>query len=170
MAQATWEKIPSATQEKSKSTRESLKFVIGGLLMLGAVAYLLLSGTLAGAQYFITVDELASSSQYVGETVRVSGVVIGETIDYDLETLTIEFSIANIPSEFTDLAQTLYESANNPDALRLQVIVQNEPKPDLLQHEAQAILTGTLAEDGIFYADELLLKCPSRYEEAGPEV
>ena len=39
--------------------------------------------------------------------------------------------------------------------------------PDLLQHEAQAIMTGRLGDDGVFYADELLLKCPSRYEESG---
>jgi cytochrome c-type biogenesis protein CcmE len=25
-----------------------------------------------------------------------------------------------------------------------------------------------MGEDGIFYADELLLKCPTRYEEAVP--
>jgi cytochrome c-type biogenesis protein CcmE len=43
------------------------------------------------------------------------------------------------------------------------------PKPDLLRNEAQAIMTGHLGEDGIFYAEELLLKCPTRYEEAVPE-
>jgi len=42
-------------------------------------------------------------------------------------------------------------------------------KPDLLKHEAQAIVTGHLGADGIFYADELLLKCPTRYEEAVPD-
>jgi cytochrome c-type biogenesis protein CcmE len=43
------------------------------------------------------------------------------------------------------------------------------PKPDLLQHEAQAIMTGRLGEDGKFFADELLLKCPTKYEDAVPE-
>jgi cytochrome c-type biogenesis protein CcmE len=43
------------------------------------------------------------------------------------------------------------------------------PLPDLLRNEAQAIVTGKLGEDGIFYADELLLKCPTKYEEAVPE-
>jgi cytochrome c-type biogenesis protein CcmE len=42
-------------------------------------------------------------------------------------------------------------------------------KPDLLQNEAQAIVTGELGEDGIFYANELLLRCPTRYEEAVPD-
>jgi cytochrome c-type biogenesis protein CcmE len=30
-------------------------------------------------------------------------------------------------------------------------------------------MTGHMGEDGIFYAEELLLKCPTRYEEAVPE-
>ena len=41
--------------------------------------------------------------------------------------------------------------------------------PDLLQNEAQAIMTGKMGEDGVFYATELLLKCPTKYEEAVPE-
>jgi cytochrome c-type biogenesis protein CcmE len=42
------------------------------------------------------------------------------------------------------------------------------PKPDLLRDEAQAIMTGHVGDDGVFYADELLLKCPTKYEEAVP--
>ncbi len=30
-------------------------------------------------------------------------------------------------------------------------------------------MTGHIEADGIFYADELLLKCPTKYEEAIPE-
>ena len=30
-------------------------------------------------------------------------------------------------------------------------------------------MIGELREDGKFYADEILLKCPSRYEEAVPD-
>jgi len=41
-------------------------------------------------------------------------------------------------------------------------------KPDLLKNEAQAIMSGRINENGVFEATELLLKCPSRYEEAVP--
>jgi cytochrome c-type biogenesis protein CcmE len=40
---------------------------------------------------------------------------------------------------------------------------------DLLRNEAQAIMTGKIGEDGVFYAEELLLKCPTKYEESVPE-
>ncbi|MBC8333994.1 MAG: cytochrome c maturation protein CcmE, partial [Anaerolineales bacterium] len=56
----------------------------------------------------------------------------------------------------------------DPTRERLTVLYTG-PIPDLLQNEAQAIMTGHIEADGIFYADELLLKCPTKYEEAIPE-
>jgi cytochrome c-type biogenesis protein CcmE len=53
------------------------------------------------------------------------------------------------------------------NATRLQVEYVG-PMPDLLRHEAQAIVTGRVGDDGVFYAEELLLKCPTRYEEDVP--
>jgi cytochrome c-type biogenesis protein CcmE len=55
----------------------------------------------------------------------------------------------------------------NPQAARMQVLYVG-PDPDLMRDEAQAIVTGRLAADGVFHADELLLKCPTRYQEAVP--
>lgn len=168
MAEMSWEKPTASTAPKSFGG-ERIKFVVGGLLLLGAVVYLMISGTIGGAQYFITVDQLVTSPEYAGQTVRISGAVDGDTIVYDGENLIIDFTIANIPLETTDLALTLHNAVNDPSATRLNVHIEGEVKPDLLQHEAQAILTGTLGADGMFNATELLLKCPSRYEESIPE-
>lgn len=166
MAQATWEKTTTdADFARLTRTGGRWKFLVGGLLILASIAYLVVSSTLTGARFFITVAEVVNDSSYIGETVRISGAVLGDTIQYDDENLTIEFTISHIPSEFDNLAEALHESVNNPDNVRLPVYIENEVKPDLLQHEAQAILTGTLREDGVFYATELLLKCPSRFED-----
>jgi cytochrome c-type biogenesis protein CcmE len=54
---------------------------------------------------------------------------------------------------------------NDPDAPRLD-IVYDDVKPDLLEGGVQAIIRGQLAQDGRFHADEILLKCPSRYQES----
>ncbi len=150
------------------------KFLIGGVVMLAAVVYLIVSNIGAQQEYFITVDELeAKQSDLVGRSIRISGAVIGDTIEYDGKTLT--FDIVNIPDSAATiedeggLAKVLHEAVTNPDAKRVTVILIDQPKPDLLQHEAQAIVTGTLGEDGMFHADELLLKCPTRYQEAVPE-
>ena len=50
MAQATWEKAPSSTTAKSRASGGRWKFLVGGLLILGAVAYLIASGTVGGAR------------------------------------------------------------------------------------------------------------------------
>ncbi len=169
MAEMTWEKpIIDGDSKTNRSSNERMKFLVGGVLLLGAVAYLIISGTLTGAQYFLTVDELVNDIEYTGQTVRISGAVVGESIQYDESNLIIDFVVANIPTETDDLALTLHQAVTDPTATRLAVHIENEVKPDLLENEAQAILTGTLGEDGVFYATELLLKCPSRYEESAP--
>lgn len=170
MTEMTWEKSQVAVPEKRKGRRGRWQFLVGGLLILGAVGYLIFSSTLSGARFFITVDEVVGSDTYVGQTVRLTGAVIGDTIEYDSANGNLRFTIAHIPESFEDLATALHESANNPTAQRLVVYMEDETKPDLLQHEAQAIITGELGEDGVFYASELLLKCPSRFEENGPNL
>lgn len=150
------------------------KFIIGGLLILAAVIYLVVSSTQASAQYFLTIDEmLARRSEIADRPIKLAGAVDGDSITYDAETLTLGFSMANVPADPDEveagggLAKVLYDALRDPEASRLNVVYVG-PKPDLLRHEAQAIVTGKLGDDGVFYADELLLKCPTRYEEEVP--
>jgi len=151
------------------------KFVVGGLLILGAVAYLIVNATSGSAQYFMTVDELmAKGSDVTGKNLRVSGAVIGDTIQYDPQTLTLTFEIAHVPADQSQLedegglAEALHEAVIDPSRSRMKVVYVGV-KPDLLRPEAQAIVTGSIGADGVFHADELLLKCPTRYEEAAPD-
>jgi len=151
-----------------------IKFLIGGLLIVAAVVYLIASSTQAAAQYYMTVDELAQKSEAVqGRDLKLAGAVDGDSITYDPETLTLGFTIAHVPGDLDEieagggLAEVLHRAVSDPTARRLQVEYVG-PKPDLLRHEAQAIVTGRLGEDGVFYADELLLKCPTRYEQEVP--
>ncbi len=151
------------------------KFLIGGLLVLAAVIYLIVSSMSANAEYFLTVEELqAQQQELAGKNLRISGAVVGDTIQYDAESLTLTFEVAHVPGNNAEieaqggLSSVLHEAVMDPTRARLQVAYIG-PKPDLLQNEAQAIMTGHLGEDGVFYADELLLKCPTKYEEAVPE-
>jgi len=150
------------------------KFVIGGILILGAVVFLIWSSTAANSEYFLTIDELAAKgSKIVDKNVRVSGAVIGDTIQYDTQSLTLTFEVAHVSGDNAQLetegglAEALHQAILDPSRQRITVVYIG-PKPDLLRNEAQAIVTGHLGADGIFYADELLLKCPTKYEEAVP--
>ena len=149
------------------------KFIVGGILMLAAVVLLVVTSLKGNAQYYLTINELVAGKVSPGSSIRISGVVLGDTITYDPRTLNLTFSVAHIPGDNNEieslggLAAVLHEASLNPDATRL-VVAYNGVQPDLLTNEAQAIMTGKLGEDGVFYADELLLKCPSRYEEGVP--
>ncbi len=151
------------------------KFIIGGLLIVAAVVYLIASSTQASAEYFMTIEEvLAQQDTIVGKSLRISGAVLGDTISYDPNTLTISFTVAHVTGDNDEietqggLAKVLHDAVRAEGTPRLDVIY-NGPMPDLLKDEAQAIMTGHLEADGVFYADELLLKCPTKYEEAVPE-
>jgi cytochrome c-type biogenesis protein CcmE len=126
------------------------------------------------AQYYLTIDELVTSSEsYNDRDIKVSGAVIGDSVTYDTESLTLRFTAVNVPADLDEiedeggLAEVLHNAVINQDANRIEVVYVG-PKPDLLRHEAQAIVTGRVGEDGVFYADELLLKCPTRYEDEVP--
>ena len=151
------------------------KFVIGGVLILAAVVVLIWTSTTQSAEYFYTIDELnAKGVGAVDRSMRVSGAVIGDSIQYDAQTLTLTFEVAHVPADNLaiesegGLAEVLHRAVLDPSRSRIKVMYQG-PKPDLLRNEAQAIMTGRLGSDGVFHAEELLLKCPTRYEEAVPE-
>lgn len=168
----------TATLQSGSANR--MKFIIGGLLIIAAVVYLIVSSTKASAQYFLTIQELndklnsGNSAAVMNQDLRISGAVIGDTIQYDSKTLNLTFTIANIPGDNKvieaqgGLAKVLHEAVVDSTQPRLQVIY-NGVKPDLLRDEAQAIITGKMGQDGVFRADELLLKCPTKYEDAVPQ-
>jgi len=151
MAEVALEKIQTGSGSRAK-------FLVGGLVILLAVGYLIVSSFGSSAQYFLTVAELRTKgADMIGDDVRISGVVNGDSIVYDAQALRLEFDVVD---SLDDLSNPLH-------------VVYIGPKPDLMQHEAQAIIEGAWQDDGVFYAhtraDSLLLKCPTRYEEDYPE-
>jgi cytochrome c-type biogenesis protein CcmE len=152
-----------------------VKFIIGGILIVAAIIYLIATATSANAQYFLTIDELlANPAENRNRDLRISGAVLGDSIKYDSQTLTLTFTVAHVPGDNKEieasggLAEVLHQAVIDPTRSRMQV-VYNGVMPDLLRDEAQAIMTGRFGDDNVFYADELLLKCPTKYEEAVPE-
>ncbi len=155
--------------------RAKPNFIIAGLLILAAVFYLMVSSTQDAAHYFLTVGEVLALDEATSQRpVTVSGAVLGESITYDGSRPRVTFTVVQVPGDPQEveaqggIAQVLHAAVQDPEAPRL-VVVYDDVKPDMLRHEAQAIIRGHLGADGRFYADEVLLKCPSRYEEALPE-
>jgi cytochrome c-type biogenesis protein CcmE len=176
MAEVQWEKKNVLAEHKTVKRSGRWKFLIVGVVILGAIAYLLFNSTLIGARYYVTVDDLLSDGDMLGKSVRVSGAVDGDPV-FDQDTGVLTFVIANIPNdndsirEQGGLALVLHNAVTNPDATRLTVVAHDTEIPDLLQHEAQAIMSGKLAQENgtyVFHADEITLKCPTKYQEDVP--
>jgi cytochrome c-type biogenesis protein CcmE len=173
MAEMSWEK--SATRPQVRPAVDRWKFIIVGVVLVGVVGFLLISGTLAGGRYFMTVNTLVSRPELQGKVVKISGAVIGTTIENHPEANYFTFTMSHLTDDINELntegglAKALNKAVNDPAAKHLKVVVKNQAMPDLLQNEAQAILTGRLADDGTFYADEILLKCPSKYQAEIPK-
>lgn len=157
MAQTTWTTREAALAQP-QSNRS--KFVVGGMVIVAAIIFLVANAMRGNTQLYVTVDEFyARQSQLAGRDLRVSGWVLGDSIKYT------QIDATNSRLEF-DVVDNLAAPGQ-----RLTIVALNEPKPDLLQHEAQALVEGRAGEDGAFYANPggLFLKCPTRYEEVSPE-
>ncbi len=154
--------------------RGSGKLIVAGLLIVAAVAYLIVTSTDNAARFFLTIEEVRALGENADrQRLTVSGAVLGETIRYDSSQPRVTFTIVQVPGDPREveraggLATVLRDAVNDPDAPRMDV-VYDDVRPDLLQHQSQAIVRGKLGKDGRFYADEVLLKCPSRYEDGLP--
>ncbi|MBN1873658.1 MAG: cytochrome c maturation protein CcmE [Anaerolineae bacterium] len=146
-------------------------YIVAGLLIVVAVIYLIISSTGSTAQYFVTIEELkAMGDEAQNRNLTISGAVLGDTLVYDAMQPRVTFTMVHVPGDPEEveaaggLATVLHAAVQNPTRAQIEVVYDGV-KPDLLQNEVQAIARGRLGEDGRFYAGELLLKCPSRYEE-----
>ena len=155
--------------------KNRITYILVAAAIVIAVVFLILTATAQESQFFITVAELSTlSPEEQHQPLVVSGAVDGDSIVYDESVPQVTFTIVDIPSDLKvieqrgGLAVVLEEAVQDPQAQRLQVTYRGV-KPDLLKANAQAILKGQLGEDGRFYSDDLLLKCPSRYAEDIPE-
>jgi len=93
------------------------------------------------------VTELQSRGSSIYEqNVRLTGVIQGESTDWNAQDLILKFEIAD-------------ESGRLP-------VVYKGLRPDMFQDGAQAVVEGRYTEGGTFEAHNLMLKCPSKYEEA----
>jgi cytochrome c-type biogenesis protein CcmE len=147
------------------------KFIIGGVVISVAVLLLAISNLRGNAQYYMTINELIIAPEKWNQNVRISGAVRGDSIQVNPQTGYLTFVAVNVPGDMKTVEQmrgiaaVLHQAVIDPNAASL-TIRYHGARPDLLKNEAQAIITGKMQPDGTFLADDLLLKCPSKYEAA----
>lgn len=108
-------------------------------VVAACVGYLIYSASGGASEYYLTVSELRSHPN--AGTVRVAGVVqddVRKSGGFHV-TFTEKDSTASMPVDYTG---TL---------------------PDIFKPGITVVAEGTLGQDGVFHAQTLLAKCPSRF-------
>lgn len=121
-----------------------LKFFIGGAIIVLVLGWLIFSNIEGASAHYLTVEELLAQGPS-DRMVRVSGLVVGQTIDWDPQELILRFEIAD-------------EGGSLP-------VVYQGARPDMFRDGAETVVEGKYASSGLFEASTLLLKCPSKYAE-----
>src|SRR5512135_2261398 len=82
----------------AKPRKMNVKFMIAGLVIVASIACLAVSSFQSNSMYYLTVPDLHSQAKAEGaafydKTVRVSGPLHKESIDWDAKTMTLKFHI-----------------------------------------------------------------------------
>lgn len=127
------------------SRRRYRKLVIGGAVIVLALAGLVLTGIRQSVVYFVTPSELrAATGSAAGKAYRVGGMVVTGSLRKDPATLRQEFLLtdgkATVPVRFRGIP------------------------PDLFGEGRGAVVEGTLGPDGTFQASTIMAKHSEEYK------
>ena len=137
---------PVKTQRPRRRTVR-WSFIIAGVLIAGAVLYLVLANTRASAEYYMTMGELQHCATCSSQTVRVAGQVAAGTVQRDNKTQVLRFTMT--------------------DGTRTMPVVYGGIVPDAFNAGLTVVVEGHI-QQGTFQAQTLLAKCPSKFQSATP--
>lgn len=136
----------SEKQERPDSAGPRVKLIIAVVVLTLAIGYLVFSSVKSSSAYYMTIGELkAGWTSLEDKKVRIVGTLVGDSVEWNARQLQLDFDITD-------------------DSGQLPVRYKGA-RPDMFQDGAETIVEGKYA-DGTFQATNLLLKCPSKYEEA----
>ncbi len=119
------------------------KFIIGGIIILIAVAALGYAGFMGGSTYYYEVGEyLDKGAAVASEVTRVSGEVSSDLATQDFA---IHFSLLDMTGRQASLP-VLYKGT----------------VPNSFEVGRQAVVEGKLGADGVFQATNIVVKCASK--------
>ena len=123
---------------------KSRRFLIGGVIILGALAYMIYGGMQEALVYFKMPSELrAEEKSLQGKFVRMGGMVVKGSLEKDLQNLTYKFQITDGATAFP-------------------VFFKGVP-PDLFVEGKGAVVEGRVGDDGVFQATMIMAKHAEDY-------
>ncbi len=133
------------------------RFFVGLIGVAAVVSWLVWTGISDTMVYYLTPSELVERAEAAPASlergVKVSGDVVPGSYARASDELLHSFQVAD---------------PEHPD-VRLTVHFRH-PLPDTFTEEAEVVMQGRYAGDGVFEATEVLTKCGSRYEALPEEL
>lgn len=138
-------------------TAQNKRFLVGGVILVGAFAFLLASGMSSSTLRAIPVGELrasaASSQSHVGQRLRVVGFVGNEPVRRVVEKSTSSSGGAGSTQYFT-----VHDKSKNI------AVEYRDMLPDTFKPGSPVQVDGVYYAEGKLRADKVLTKCPSKYQ------
>jgi cytochrome c-type biogenesis protein CcmE len=125
----------------------TMKFVLGGIVVAVVIGVLIATSFSGSTSEYLSVAEVKAlgSTNQVRDS-RVAGEIVPNSVNYSTRDLHLTFAIQDGTG---DLA-----------------ISYHGPQPDMLVDAVEAVVVGKYDPGSqVFEAEELLMKCPSKYEE-----
>ena len=119
------------------------KFLVGGLVIAAALAYMIWAGVTQSAVYFVTPSEL-QAAPVTGKAYRLGGMVAPGSLRWDPKTLDLAFALS--------------------DGKATVPVRHKGTPPDLFGEGRGAVIEGQWTSAGYFKATQILAKHSEEYK------
>jgi len=124
----------------------AMKFLIGGVVVVVVIGVLIATSFSGSTSDYLKIAEVKALGPDQARNSRVAGEIVPNTVKWTTQDLHLTFDIQD---ETGQLA-----------------ISYHGPQPDMLVDAVEAVVVGKYDPAAqVFEAEELLMKCPSKYEE-----
>jgi|GEM_PF-81013 len=129
--------------------KQARLFVAATLLIAGgALTYLVIGGVEQNLVYYLTPSELlAKGEEGVGANVRLGGMVAKDSIDWQPETTTLNFTVKDAGAEVKVKASAI--------------------PPEMFREGIGVIVEGSLSSQGLFTTNRLMVRHSNEYKAPG---
>lgn len=122
------------------------RFWIGGLVIVAVIGALIATSFSGSGSDYRTIAEVKAMGPEAVRDVRVAGQIVPDSISWNTRESHLTFEIEDESGRLT--------------------VSYHGPQPDMLVDAVEAVAVGRYDPvQQVFEAQELLMKCPSKYEE-----
>jgi cytochrome c-type biogenesis protein CcmE len=121
---------------------------IGLGVVVALLVYVIATGFSSATQYYLTVAQFEGArGAYAGRSARVQGTLVTASVRFSPKSHTLRFDLTG-------------------GGRVLPVVYTKGDVPYDFGKAEHAIVSGTAGRNGVFYASQVLVQCPSHYQAA----